>query len=55
MQISNSGNVMTATGCAGQRCMAASVMVAVGEVDHIIDAIKNHAERVETGKDMKPS
>ena len=46
-------NVMASfTGCAGQRCMAASVMVAVGEVDHIIDEIKNHAERVETGKDM---
>ena len=27
-------------------------LVAVGEVDHIIDEIKNHAQRVETGKDM---
>jgi malonate-semialdehyde dehydrogenase (acetylating)/methylmalonate-semialdehyde dehydrogenase len=26
------------TGCAGQRCMAASAMVAVGSVDHIIEA-----------------
>ena len=27
------------SGCAGQRCMAASAMVAVGEVDHIISKI----------------
>src|SRR6185295_8575261 len=27
------------SGCAGQRCMAASAMVAVGNVDHIIDKI----------------
>lgn len=46
-------NVMASfTGCAGQRCMAASVMVAVGEVDHIIDAIKTHAEKVNIGEDM---
>jgi malonate-semialdehyde dehydrogenase (acetylating)/methylmalonate-semialdehyde dehydrogenase len=35
------------TGCAGQRCMAASVMVAVGDVDHII------AGMVEAGRKMK--
>ncbi len=27
------------SGCAGQRCMAASVMVGVGDIDHIIDKI----------------
>ncbi len=40
------------TGCAGQRCMAASVMVAVGEVDHIVDAIAQHSKQIELGKDL---
>jgi len=44
--------VASFTGCAGQRCMAASVMVAVGEVDHIIDAIKDRASKIELGKDL---
>jgi malonate-semialdehyde dehydrogenase (acetylating) / methylmalonate-semialdehyde dehydrogenase len=42
------------TGCAGQRCMAASVLVAVGDVDHIIDGVKAKAEAMVTGKDMGP-
>lgn len=40
------------TGCAGQRCMAASVMVAIGDVDHIIDEVKRHSEQLEIGKDI---
>jgi malonate-semialdehyde dehydrogenase (acetylating)/methylmalonate-semialdehyde dehydrogenase len=32
-------------GCAGQRCMAASVLLAVGEVDHIIDAVVSAPRR----------
>lgn len=44
--------VASFTGCAGQRCMAASVMVAVGEVDHIIDAIAERAGKIEVGKDL---
>ena len=40
------------TGCAGQRCMAASVMLAVGDVDHIIDAVRAHSERIELGKNV---
>ena len=44
--------VASFTGCAGQRCMAASVMVAVGEVDHIIDAIRERARKIEVGKDL---
>jgi malonate-semialdehyde dehydrogenase (acetylating)/methylmalonate-semialdehyde dehydrogenase len=42
------------TGCAGQRCMAASVLVAVGDVDHIIDAVAAKASRMTTGEDMGP-
>ena len=40
------------TGCAGQRCMAASVLVAVGEVDHIIDAVRAHSEKLTLGEDL---
>ncbi len=41
-------------GCAGQRCMAASVLVAVGDCDHIIEAIRVRAAKLVTGTDMGP-
>ncbi len=40
------------SGCAGQRCMAASAMVAVGEVDHIIDKLCNEAKKMVAGKNL---
>lgn len=40
------------TGCGGQRCMAASVLLAVGQVDEMIDQIKSHASSIQVGKDM---
>lgn len=40
------------TGCAGQRCMAASVLLAVGNVDHHIEKIMARASSLEMGKDM---
>jgi malonate-semialdehyde dehydrogenase (acetylating)/methylmalonate-semialdehyde dehydrogenase len=40
------------SGCAGQRCMAASAMVAVGTVDHIIDKICDEAKKVVPGKNL---
>lgn len=40
------------TGCAGQRCMAASVLLAVGEVDKHIEKIITRASSMELGKDM---
>ncbi|WPU66886.1 aldehyde dehydrogenase family protein [Peredibacter starrii] len=40
------------TGCAGQRCMAASVLLAVGDVDQHITKIKNRAESLKLGTDM---
>ncbi|MBX3126674.1 MAG: CoA-acylating methylmalonate-semialdehyde dehydrogenase [Polyangiaceae bacterium] len=46
--------VASFTGCAGQRCMAASVLVAVGEVDHVIDAIKKRASELTVGKELGP-
>jgi malonate-semialdehyde dehydrogenase (acetylating) / methylmalonate-semialdehyde dehydrogenase len=40
------------TGCAGQRCMAASVLLAVGDVKNHIDKIIARASSLELGKDM---
>ncbi len=40
------------TGCAGQRCMAASVLLAVGDVDTHIGKILNRASSLKLGKDM---
>lgn len=40
------------TGCAGQRCMAASVILAVGEVDHHIEKIVERAKSLKLGADM---
>jgi malonate-semialdehyde dehydrogenase (acetylating)/methylmalonate-semialdehyde dehydrogenase len=40
------------SGCAGQRCMAASAMVAVGETDHIIQKIVEEAKKMVPGKNL---
>ena len=40
------------SGCAGQRCMAASAMVAVGQVDHIVEKICDEAKKVIPGKNL---
>jgi malonate-semialdehyde dehydrogenase (acetylating) / methylmalonate-semialdehyde dehydrogenase len=40
------------SGCAGQRCMAASAMVAVGETDHIIQKIVEEAQKIVPGKNL---
>lgn len=42
------------TGCAGQRCMAASVLLAVGDTDGIVRGVVERAERIVLGKDMGP-
>lgn len=44
--------VSSAMGCAGQRCMAASVLLAVGNCDRIIEAIVNVARGIRLGQDM---
>jgi malonate-semialdehyde dehydrogenase (acetylating) / methylmalonate-semialdehyde dehydrogenase len=46
------GVVSSFTGCAGQRCMAASLLVAVGDVDHLIRGIVDRAGQLELGKHM---
>ena len=40
------------TGCAGQRCMAASVLLAVGNVENHIQKIVERASSLELGRDM---
>jgi malonate-semialdehyde dehydrogenase (acetylating)/methylmalonate-semialdehyde dehydrogenase len=40
------------SGCAGQRCMAASAMVAVGNVDHIISKICDEARKIVPGENL---
>lgn len=40
------------SGCAGQRCMAASAMVGVGEVDHIIEKICEEAKKIVPGENL---
>jgi len=40
------------TGCAGQRCMAGSVMVVVGEAERFVEAVVSAAQRIELGRDM---
>lgn len=40
------------TGCAGQRCMAASVLLAVGDVEKHIQKIMDRASSLELGKGM---
>lgn len=40
------------SGCAGQRCMAASAMLAVGDVDPIIDKICDEAKKIVPGKNL---
>ncbi len=40
------------SGCAGQRCMAASAMVAVGSVDHIITKLVEESKKIVPGKNL---
>src|SRR5581483_7687179 len=46
--------VASMSGCAGQRCMAASVMVGVSPVDHIVERMKDVASAMVPGKDIGP-
>jgi malonate-semialdehyde dehydrogenase (acetylating) / methylmalonate-semialdehyde dehydrogenase len=44
--------VASMSGCAGQRCMAASAMLAVGAVDHIVEKICDEARKIIPGKNL---
>ena len=50
-----SGNIVASmSGCAGQRCMAASVMLAVSSADNIVSRIVEQARSVVPGKSLGP-
>jgi len=53
-EMTSSNVVASMSGCAGQRCMAASVMVAVSATDHIIERMVEHAKKIVPGKDIGP-
>ncbi len=46
------GVVASFTGCAGQRCMAGSLLVAVGDCDALIDGIVEQARAMQLPRDM---
>ena len=49
------GGVLAAmSGCTGQRCMAASVMVAVSDTDHIVERLAAQARAMVPGRDVGP-
>jgi malonate-semialdehyde dehydrogenase (acetylating) / methylmalonate-semialdehyde dehydrogenase len=51
-ELSVSGIVASFTGCAGQRCMAGSLLVAIGDCDALIDQIVARAGALRLGHDM---
>jgi malonate-semialdehyde dehydrogenase (acetylating)/methylmalonate-semialdehyde dehydrogenase len=48
-EMTSTNVVASMAGCAGQRCMAASVMMAVGKTDHIIERMIKVVRNVEIG------
>jgi malonate-semialdehyde dehydrogenase (acetylating) / methylmalonate-semialdehyde dehydrogenase len=53
-EMTSSNVVASMSGCAGQRCMAASVMMAVGASDHIIERMVNVMRAMVPGKHIGP-
>ncbi len=52
LQMTASDVVASMSGCAGQRCMAASVMVGVDKVQHIIDRMVEEAQKIIPGENL---
>ena len=51
-EMTASNVVASMSGCAGQRCMAASVMVGVDKVQHIIDKMMIEAKKIIPGENL---
>ena len=51
-KIAVEGIVGSFTGCAGQRCMAGSVLVVVGECGTLVDQVVDAAGKISLGRDM---
>src|SRR5918998_4205646 len=54
LEMASSNIVASMSGCAGQRCMAASVMVAVSKTDNVIARMVEHAKNIVPGRDIGP-
>jgi malonate-semialdehyde dehydrogenase (acetylating)/methylmalonate-semialdehyde dehydrogenase len=52
LEMTASNVTASMSGCAGQRCMAASAMVAVGNVDAIISRICDEARKIVPGQNL---
>ena len=52
--MTSSNIVASMSGCTGQRCMAASVMLAVSDTDHIVRRMVEHARSVVPGENLGP-
>ncbi|HEY1086554.1 MAG TPA: CoA-acylating methylmalonate-semialdehyde dehydrogenase [Archangium sp.] len=52
LELTSSNIVASSYGCAGQRCMASSLMVAVGDVQKIVDGIADRVKKIRLGEDM---
>jgi malonate-semialdehyde dehydrogenase (acetylating)/methylmalonate-semialdehyde dehydrogenase len=53
-EMTSSNVVASMSGCAGQRCMAASVMMAVGKTDHIIERMVKIVRGMVPGQHIGP-
>src|SRR5688500_11309698 len=53
-EMTSSNVVASMSGCAGQRCMAASVMMAVGNTDHIVDRMRKIVSAMVPGVHLGP-
>ena len=54
LDMTSTNIVASMSGCAGQRCMAASVMLAISETDHIVRRMVEHARSVIPGENLGP-
>ena len=54
LEMTSTNVVASMSGCTGQRCMAASVMVAVGGTDHSVRRLVEHARAIVPGQNLGP-
>lgn len=52
LEMTSSDVVASMSGCAGQRCMAAAVMVGVDKVDHIVARMVEEAKKIVPGENL---
>jgi malonate-semialdehyde dehydrogenase (acetylating)/methylmalonate-semialdehyde dehydrogenase len=52
LELTATNVVASYTGCSGQRCMAASVLLAVGDVQHIIDEVAKRSADIVPGSTL---